>query len=193
VVAIAAAYSRAVERTGGWLAAGLAVLLCGTLLRLAARPMDVAAVSAALLAALLWLGIWAVGLAVTTPRAALAIGVLAMALLDLAALPPRTLVDYDRREALYRPDQALGVPVAPGTTELVLLLEPVFAGGQPRFDLVGWSCPWQSGARYYALPVQAGTGEVNLQLSGSPDREREYLLVYLPPSTAHDGDALRCR
>jgi len=187
VVAVASVSARAREQTTAWLAAGLLVLLVGTLVRLVARPLDIAAVSAALLAILLWLGAWLVALLVTTPRTAFLIGLVAMVVLDVAALPARTVVDYDQREALYRTDQTLSVPVPAGSTQLVLLVEPVFEGAQPRFSLAGWSCPWQRGKQQIALPVRGGASTVDLQLAGAPTREGEYLLVYLSSTPVDTG------
>jgi hypothetical protein len=178
VVALAAAFSRAREQTTAWIGAALAVLLVGTLVRLLVRPVDVAAVSAALLAALLWLGLWLVALLLSTPRTAFVVGLVAMLVLDLAAVSPRTLVPYDQVEALSNTDQKLTLAVPAGSTQLVLMVEPVFEGAQPRFQLVGWSCPWQRGRQYVALPLTPGTSSVDLRLSGAPDREREYLVVY---------------
>jgi hypothetical protein len=192
VVAVASISARAREQIASWLVASLIVLLMGTLLRLVVRPLDVAAASAALLAALLWLGVWLTALMVATPRAGFLIGLAAMLMLDLAAFPPRAVVDFDQREALYRTDQTLTLPVPPGTTQLVVLVEPVFDGAQPRFALAGWSCPWQRGRQYVALPLSTGTTSVDLRLTGSPSRDGEYLIVYAPVAEQPRGEIVRC-
>jgi len=192
VVAVASTAARAAERTNSWLAASMLVLIVGTLVRLAARPIDIAAASAALLAALLWLGVWLAVVLVSKPRSAFFIGVAAMVMLDLAALSPRTVVDFDQREALYRTDQTLTLPVPPGTTQLVVLVEPVFDGAQPRFALAGWSCPWQHARQYLALPLPSGTTTVGLRLTGSPARDGDYLIVYAPITDQPRGEIVRC-
>jgi hypothetical protein len=187
VVALAAAVRRTRQDTAGWTGAALAVLLVGTLVRLVVRPADVPSLSAALLAGLLWLGVWLAALLLTTPRTAFVVGLLAMLVLDLAALSPRALVGYDQVEALSRTDQTVSVAVPPGSAQLVLLVEPIFQGAQPRFGLAGWSCPWQHGKQYVALPVPAGATSVDLRLDGAPDRESEYLLVYWSSSGSVSG------
>jgi hypothetical protein len=192
VVAVASVATRAREQIAGWLVASLVVLLVGVLLRLAVRPLDVPAASAALLAALLWIGVWLTAVLVSTPRSAFVVGLVAMLALDIAALPPRALVDFDRREALYRTDQTLTLPVPPGSTQLVVLVEPVFDGAQPRFALAGWSCPWLRGRQYVALPLRPGTTSVGLRLTGAPDREGEYLIVYTPVADQPRGEIVRC-
>lgn len=178
VVAIASVASRAADRCNVWLAASVAVLAIGTLVRLAVRPIDTAAVSASLLAALLWAGVWLVALLLSSPRRAFGVGLVAMLVLDLAALPARTFVAYDQREALYRVDQTLSVPASPRDMHAVVLVESFFEGVQPRFALAGWSCPWGRGLQYLVLPLAAAAERVDLRLDGTPDPQREYLVVY---------------
>jgi len=178
------------------LAASLAILVLGSMLRLAVRPVDITAVSAAVLSILLWLGVWLAGLLVLRPRGAFVVGAVAMLLLDIAALPAPSVAPFDDRTALHRTDQQLTLRVAPGQSELVVLVEPVFSGAAPRFSLSGevggtrveWSCTWRHGLQQLVLPVPA-SGDVHLQVQGDPARDGDYLLVYtssagLAPSSA---------
>jgi hypothetical protein len=193
VVAIASVATRAADRGSVWIVASVAVLAIGTLVRLAVRPIDVTAVSATLLAALLWIAVWVVALLLTTPRRAFVVGSVAMLVLDIAALPARTFVPYDQREALYQVGQTLAVPAAASERQVVVLVEPVFAGDQPVFGLEGWSCPWRRGLQYLVLPVAAATDRVELRLTGTPNAEREYLVVYSSSTPLEVGSpAVRC-
>jgi hypothetical protein len=89
-------------------------------------------------------------------------------------------------------DQALLVQVAGSSSEVVVLVEPVFEGAQPRFALAGWSCPLRLGKQYLALPVATGTQTIELRLTGTPNREGEYLIVYTPAVQEPRGDVVRC-
>jgi hypothetical protein len=191
-----------------WTAATAAVLVLGAGVRLAldAGGGGVGAHAAAVMTALLGLGVWTAAIVFGTPRRAFAVTLGLVILLDLAALPPRNVPEYDDREAFYRTDQVLTarVPIAPSLlTEtlpvLALLVEPMFAGSQPLFGLAGdvgdtpltWDCPFRHGMQRLALPVPrallAGSASIDLRLrlSGSPSRESDYLLVYA--SSARGG------
>ncbi len=63
--------------------------------------------SAVVMAALLSAGGWVAALLLSTPRTAFLVTLGLVALLDLAALPPRNEPEYDDREAFYRTDQVL--------------------------------------------------------------------------------------
>jgi hypothetical protein len=201
VVAVASVVPRAQIRGGAWLGAAVVVLVVGTAVRLAVRPIDIQALSAALLGVLLWLGVWLGAQLLLTPRAAFAVGVVAMLLLDVAALPARPLADFDEREALFSTDQTLSVRVPPGQNELVLLVEVASRESRPPFTLAGsvaeqqvrWACPWRAGRQRLVLPVPTGGG-VRLRLEGSPGRDGDYLLVYTSSSgqAAASGDAATC-
>jgi hypothetical protein len=148
------------------------------------------------LAALLWLGAWLAAMLLSTPRTAFVVALVMMALVDIAALPPRGAPDYDDRRALYRTDQAvaahLEVPADISDPVLSVLVEPVFAGAQPAFGLAGevngtplaWSCGFARGMQHVALPISTAAldgrpiADVNLHLTGAPSRETDYLLVY---------------
>jgi hypothetical protein len=190
------------DRSLVWLGSALAILLVGTALRLTVRSVDVTAVSAAVLAALLWLGVWLVALLLSNPRAAAMVGLATMLVLNVAALPARQVVEYDQQEALFRTDRPLTLRVAADAgQQLVVMVEPVFDGAAPPFALaadvagsrVQWSCPLRRGMQRLVLPLPARADEVNLRLTGTPDRERNYLLVHWSsaglPATA---DATRC-
>jgi hypothetical protein len=189
VVAVASATTRAASYRNAWLSGSLVVLALGTLLRLVARPVDVAAGSAALLSVLLWLCAWLAAVLVLSPRGAFAVGLLVMGVLDLAALPARPVVDYDDRVALFQAGQV--VTVQASAASLVLEVEPVFQGATPGFSLGGevagqqvtWSCPWRHGRQRMALPLPS-SGEVHLQLRGAVSRDGDYLLVYTSSSGA---------
>jgi len=157
--------------------------------------------------ALLGLSAWPTVSVLGTPRTAFVVTFGLMALLDLAALPARSSTAYDDRQAFYRTDQVLAaqVPISPTPLQtaeapvLTLLVEPIFAGARPQFGLAGdvggaaltWVCPFQHGIQRVALPVPtmplagAASLDVRLHLTGSPNRESDYLLVYT--SSARGG------
>ncbi len=174
-----------------WLVGALLVLMAGSLVRLALAGFNVPSLSAAVLGAILWICVWVVALLLANPRVAFIVGLIAMAILTLGALPPRTSVEYDERQALYRTDQAISAHLAParGDTLLLAVVEPVFTGPQPRFGLVGdlgttrvtWTCPFQHGVQRLALPLPQGSTapiDLKLGLTGTPARDGDYLLVY---------------
>ncbi len=179
--------------------------------------------SAMVMLVLLSVGAWAAARVLGGPRLACLVTLLVVALLDLAALPQRAPPAYDDLEAFYRTDQVLSMPVSvpsgldPNAAALTVLVQPTFAGAQPRFGLAGtlngtpvsWSCAFQRGIQTIALPVPPGalgtdrTADVQLHLSGSPSRESEYLLVYasslrggfvveLAPTSGLDAGATHC-
>jgi hypothetical protein len=171
----------------------------GLSLRLALGGGGVGDRSALVMATLLAAGAWLGALVLSTPRTAFLVTLGVLALLDLAALPARDALEYDYREAFFRPDQLItaqvpGLVSAPSQPMLVLLVEPVFPAGvaQPRFGLAGevgraaltWDCTFQRGLQHLALPVPpvavegSGSLDVRLHLSGSPTRETDYVLVY---------------
>jgi hypothetical protein len=196
-------------RRGGtawnWSLATGAVVLVGVGLRLALHAGVVGDRSAAVMMALLGLAAWAAAMVLATPRTAFFVTLGLVTLLELAALPARTLTEYDERQAFYQTDQlvATRVSVSPPVAEkplvLTLLVEPMFGGAQPRFGLagevggasLGWDCRFRHGLQRLALPVptavvaNAGAVDVRLHLTGSPSRESDYLLVYA--SSARGG------
>jgi hypothetical protein len=174
-----------------WLIGSAVVLVVGTLVRLILAGAGLPSLSGTILAVLLWLGVWAATLLLAPARAAFFVGIAAMAILDLAALQPRTPVAYDDREVLYRTDQVLArqVTASAGHTLLLILAEPVFEGVQARFGLAGligassveWSCPFRHGIQRLALPLPApvsGPLDVQLRLTGAPSRETDYLMIF---------------
>src|SRR5262249_39030668 len=137
------------------------VLILGSTVRLVAGGLTAPSLSATVLGALLWLGLWLTVLLLTNPRVAFWVGLVAMAVLDVAALAPRAGGPYDEREALYRTDQSMVVPVPSGATSVQVLVEPVFNGTAPGFGLAGdlngaplaWTCPLRLGVQRVELPL----------------------------------------
>jgi hypothetical protein len=111
----------------------------------------------------------------------------------------------------------LPVPGAADDTDITLLVQPVFSGAQARFGLAGdvngtslqWSCPFQHGIQRLALGVPSEvvrgqpTADVRLHLSGTPERESDYLVVYtssrlggfvisLDPAGSPSANVTRC-
>jgi hypothetical protein len=171
------------------LLACVGVIVLGALPRLAlgGGPGERAAlVMAVLLEAGVGLAVWLL----RSPRAALVAVVIATLATNLAALPPRGQPPYDDRQALYRTDQSLVIQASGSGQVLPLLVEPHFAGDQPRWRLgatvggavVNWDCAWQHGPQRIGLPLPgSATGDaldVRLTLSGAPSRDGDYLLVY---------------
>jgi hypothetical protein len=171
-------------------------LAVGVTVRLALGGAGVGERSAVLLAVLLTIGLWLAAWVIAGPRAALLATLACMALFDLAALPVRNPPAYDDLQAVYRTDQVLSarVPVVDqnATTTLLLVAQPVFSGPQPAFGLAGevngvalqWNCAFRHGIQTLALPLPTETLrgvtplDVQLQLTGSPSRESDYLLAY---------------
>jgi hypothetical protein len=195
-----------------WLVGALGVLALGLIVRSVLGGGGVGELSGIVLALVLWLSVWICAVLLTTPRTAFWIGLMAMAALDLAAVPPTTR-EYDDRIALYRTDQAL--PLSPqqvaGASYLAVLVEPVFEGPTPQFGLsaevgntsVSWTCPWRRGMQWVTLPIPAGadTTNVRLRVYGTPARDGDYLLVYASAArggylaemrTTADADTTRC-
>jgi len=150
--------------------------------------------------ALLGLSAWMGALLLATPRLAFLVTLGLVALLELAALPARTLTPYDDRQAIYQTNQILAaqVSIPPAVLlnqtapALALLVEPTFSGAQPQFGLAGavgdaplaWDCAFRRGIQQLALPVPTSaltdpaTLDVRLHLTGAPTRESDYLVVY---------------
>jgi hypothetical protein len=184
------------SRERGWVAAAGIVLVLGLSLRLIAHGGGVGDRSAAVAATLLCVGAWLASVIVSTPRVAFVITLMLVALFDIAALPARNVPEYDDRVAFYRTDQVLSaqLPVVPGSSMLTVVAEPVFqpTASQPSFGLAGevngmsqtWDCPFRHGIQHLALPLPpaalngASVLDVRLELSGSPSRDGDYLLVY---------------
>ncbi|MCA1644799.1 MAG: hypothetical protein LC797_04765 [Chloroflexi bacterium] len=200
----------AVARHGArrWYLATAVVLVCGVGARLAVHGGGVGDRSAAVMMALLGVCAWTALTLLATARTAFGVTLGLVALLELAALPARTVTEYDDRQAFYGNDQILSaqVPSAPRSLDaqtsptLALLAEPTYSGAQPRFGLAGtvsgvplaWECPFQHGLQRLVLPVPraalAGAAQsidVQLHLTGSPSRESDYLLGYA--SSARGG------
>jgi hypothetical protein len=225
VVAVAsrARVELADTRALGWTVGALVVLLVGLGLRVLLGGAGVGDRSATVMSGLLCVGAWAAARMLGGPRVAFGVTLLVVALLDFAALPQRTPPAYDDLQAFYRTDQVLTSPVAvppgldPNTAALTMLVQPTFAGSQPRFGLAGsvngaqasWSCAFQPGVQALALPLPSGalrsgpTADVELHLSGTPSRETDYLVVYassqrggfilgLAPLASLDARATRC-
>jgi hypothetical protein len=191
-VASAALTSREATRRGhvGWVVAAGVAIVVGLGVRLALGGGGVGDRSAAIMTILLSLAAWVATLLLSTPRAAFLVTLGLVALLDLAALPQRNVPEYDDRDAFFRTDQVLTaqLPVVTGPAVVTLLVEPVFVGDSPKFGLAGeiggtslaWDCAFQRGIHEVALPLPPAVvgGDVRLQLTGSPSRESDYLLVY---------------
>jgi hypothetical protein len=178
----------------------VAVLIVGLGLRLALGGGGVGDRSALVMSVLLAVAGWLAAWLLVGPRAAVAITLVLVALLDLAALPARNAAEYDDLEAFYRTDQVLTAqPAVPrgadqGGVAITLLAQPYFADAQPRFGLAGevngtplqWTCAFPRGIQRIALPLPVGlasadapgTADVRLHLSGAPDHSSEYLVVY---------------
>lgn len=196
--------TRPVRRRGGraWGLAAGGVLVVGLSLRLILGGAGVGDRSAIVMAILLSVGVWLAALLLSTPRVAFLVMLGAVAVLDLAALPARNAPEYDDREVFFRTDQLVTAHLPNQDPQvqpvLVLLVEPVFpaTAAQPAFGLAGevgragplaWDCAFQRGLQHLALPLppvppaamaSAGPIDVRLQLTGSPSRESDYLLVY---------------
>ncbi len=187
-----------------WSLATGAVLLLAVGLRLTLHGGGVGERSAAVMMVLLGLSTWAAAVVLATPRTAFLVTLGLVALLDVAALPARTVTEYDDRQAFYQTDQVLAarVSISPATQTrpaLTLLVEPLFSGAQPQFGLAGdvggtllaWDCAFRRGLQRLALPIpistidNAAALDVRLHLTGSPTRESDYLLVYA--SSARGG------
>jgi hypothetical protein len=168
------------------------VIVAGLGLRLAIGGTGIGARSAVVMSLLLLIATWLAARLLSGPRTAL-LGVLALSvLLDIGAFPPRNPPPYDDLQAFYRTDQILPAELAvpaTGATTLSLLVQPVFSGAHPQFGLAGqiegsavqWNCAFAHGIQWLALPVRlTGTGQadVRLNLTGSPSRDGDYLIVY---------------
>jgi hypothetical protein len=177
-----------------WAASAAAALLLGLGLRLAFGAGGIGDVSAMVMACLVAIGVWLAAVLAASFRAAFFCVLGLMVLLDLGALPVRGPI-YDDREAFFRTDQVLRTSVAAptaGDAWLLVLAEPVFSGSQPRFGLSGsvggasaaWTCEYRHGMQWLTLPVATAglepgrPSDVTLQLTGSPARDGDYLLVY---------------
>jgi hypothetical protein len=170
-----------------------AVLLVGVVLRLVLGGSGVGDRSAIVMTVVLAAGAWLAARFLAGPRAAFGVALGLVALLDVAGLPRRGATEYDDLQAFYRTDQSFSasVPAPAGASVVTVLVEPVFEGPQARFGLAGevngvsvqWTCPFRAGQiQRIALPlptaVTSGTMDVRLHLSGAPDRDSQYLVVY---------------
>jgi hypothetical protein len=180
----------------GWSLAAAGALILGLLVRLAVGGGGTGVRSATLLGFLLTLGAWLAARVVAGPRTGLLVTVACVALLDVAALPTRSVVQYDDVQALYRTDQVVSAHLSGVDQDmltLTVLAQPTFSGTRPTFGLAGevngiamaWNCQFQHGVQRLALPLRdamrqtSATGiDVRLWLTGSPNRESDYLLVY---------------
>jgi hypothetical protein len=178
--------------TSRWVLATAAVLVLGAFVPLVMAP-GIGHLSAAVMTLLLGCSAAAVGLGLGSPRSAFVATLGLMLLLGLGRLPPRAAPGYEEPQALWQTDQTIDVSVSGGTeavtARLVVLAEPVFGGQQPPFGVaatvngtpVAWQCPFQHGRQWLELPLDNPTAsslDVRLRLSGAPDREHNYLVVY---------------
>jgi hypothetical protein len=181
------------------------VLLVGVGLRLALHGGAVGDRSAAVMLLLLGLSAWSAAVVLAAPRTAFLVTFGLVALLEVASLPARGVPEYDDRQAFFRTDQVLATHVSiaptsdPAPRILMLLVEPVYSGAQPRFGLAGnvggatltWDCAFRYGLQRLALPVPAAalvnsaSLDVQLHLTDTPSRESDYLLAYA--SSARGG------
>jgi hypothetical protein len=175
------------------------VLLLGSLVPLALAP-GIGHLSAAVMSLLLGGGVAAVGLGLGRPRAACAGTLGLMLLLDLGRLPPRPAPGYEEPQALWQAgDQTIEASLTASggpPTHLVLLADAVYPGERAPYGLAAsvngrdyvWQCPFQHGRQWLELPLDGGaatTLDVKLGLSGAPDREANYVVVYR--SATHEG------
>ncbi len=180
-----------------WWVAAIAVFIIGCAVRVAIGGAGVGERSALVMMVILGGCAWLAAQVVGGPRLALLVAIVATALFDLAALPPRDQPVYDDLQAFYSTDQVLSatVPVATGgASSINLLVQPVFSGAQARFGLAGevngtayqWTCPFTHGIQTVVLPVTAeGTqADVSLHLTGSPGHDGDYLIAYI---SSHQG------
>jgi hypothetical protein len=166
------------------------VLVLGSLVPLAAAP-GIGHASAAVMSLLLGSGAAAVGLALGSPRAAFAATLGLMVVLDVGRLPVRPAAGFDEPQALWQTDQTIEASLSgDGSGHLAVFADAVFAGQHAPFGLSGtangqrlaWQCPFVHGRQWLELPLDAGLAtsalDVRLGLSGTPDREQNYLVVY---------------
>lgn len=179
-----------------WTAAAALILVVGLVLRLVLGGGGVGDRSAIVMTVLLAASAWLAVQLLAGPRVALFVTLALVVILDLAALPARRSVEYDDLQAFYSTDQTFAAQLAvpPGSAgqdlAISLLAQPVFNGAQAQFGLAGdvdgtamqWTCQFQHGVQRIALPLSTialnGTADVRLHLSGAPNRESEYLVVY---------------
>lgn len=178
---------RAVSR---WLLGTGVVLALGSLAPLVASP-GIGHLSAAVLSLLLGSGVAAIGTALGSGRATFLATLGLMLLLDLGRLPPRPAPAFEEPQALWQTDQSIEATLsgAPTGPRLAVFADAVFQADQAPFGLSAtvngepraWRCPFQHGRQWLDLPLEgasAPTLDVRLGLSGAPDRERAYLVVY---------------
>jgi hypothetical protein len=207
-----------------WTLVAVGVLVLGLGVRLAIGGSGVGDRSALVMVCLFSVGAWLTARVLSGTRVACFVTLAVVALLDLAALPARNPAEYDGVQAFDRTDQVLAtqVPVPAGFGSggtLMLLVQPVFAGAQPSFELAGqvngtplsWRCAWERRIARVALPVPAAvavggaSADVRLYLRGAPGRETDYVLVYTssrrggfvlslegPGADAADSEATHC-
>ena len=108
-----------------------------------------------------------------SPRAGFIAALVAMVVLNVAALSPRAIAPYDERQALYRsrpgPDARRSErrQFGPGAGRAGA------RGRRPRFGLAGnlddgtavaWSCPWRPGIQRLELPLPTSGATLRLRL-----------------------------
>jgi hypothetical protein len=154
-------------------------------------------VSAAVMSLLLGSCVAAVGLALGSPRAAFVATLGLMLLLDLGRLPPRAAPGFEEPQAVWQTQQMIQASLSgEAPSHLAVFAQAVFAGDQAPFGLTAtvngrrldWRCPFQHGLQWLDLPLGSSTAsslDVQLGLSGAPDREANYLVVYR--SARRDG------
>jgi hypothetical protein len=197
----AEAAPRAGARHAGtrWLVATGAVLVVGSLAPLAIAP-GIGHVSAAVMMLLLGAGVATVALVLGSARAAFFATLGITLLLDLGRLPPRATPGFEEPQALWQVgDQRIeAVLSASGAapSHLALLADAVYQGERAPYGLAAtingqdyaWQCSFQHGRQWLELPVdnaEANSLDVKLALSGAPDRQANYLVVYR--SATRDG------
>jgi hypothetical protein len=169
-------------------------LLVGALVPLGFAP-GIGHVSAAVLTLLVGLSIASVALALGSGRATFLATTAVVLLLDVGRLPVRPGPGYEEPEALWRTDQTLAVTALSspgGLGSLALLAQPVVAdaesplgvGATVNGEAAAWQCPFQPGVQWLQLPIDpalpaSGTSlDVRLRLTGAPDRDHDYLVVF---------------
>jgi hypothetical protein len=174
------------------------VLLVGSLAPLAVAP-GVGHLSAAVMSLLLGSGVAAVGLGLGSARTSFVATLGLMLLLDVGRLPPRPAPGFEEPQALWQTgDQTIeaSLNTSSGPAHLAVLADAFYQGERAPYGLAAtvnghdytWQCPFQKGRQWLELPVdtaEANSLDVKLGLSGKPDREANYLVVYR--SATRDG------
>jgi hypothetical protein len=196
-VAVAVAVTSTVlrpARGGGWLLAGVLVIVGGLAAMVLVGARAEYQTSLAVLIALVGAGVWAGAVPVLGTRRALVCAVASLVLLNLIRLPVDNSLPYRWRQALYRPDQTVQASVTFDGTNfqapaLRVLAEPHLTSASPSFQVrtstplgtTTWSCPWRSGQQWLLLPLPSkpsGTLPVMLGVAGQPARDGDYVIVF---------------